>query len=215
MNCGEPLLEYAALGDSLSVGAGTMLFDPGFVEYYLQMSRNALQKRIKLYKFAKSGATTKDVLNMIQHPCVADAIRHADIITITAGGNDLIRAALTFLKEQNEDALFDAQFACTDNLSRILNAIDALVLEEEGPYIVRLVNLYNPFPGLPQAKEWIERFNTHIESFSDMRNLKVANIYDVFKGNEDRLLAADGIHPNGKGYYLMAEEMRKLGYESL
>ncbi|MGE7625346.1 hypothetical protein ACQKMD_20790 [Viridibacillus sp. NPDC096237] len=91
------LLRYLAIGDSLTVGIGVLFLDPGFVEYYRGLSQQILKKSVFYKKCARSGATTEDVLIMLHFPSVTESVKYADIITITAGGGDLINAAKKFL----------------------------------------------------------------------------------------------------------------------
>jgi lysophospholipase L1-like esterase len=40
-------------------------------------------------------------------------------------------------------------------------------------------------------------------------------VYHAFLGREKELLFLDGIHPNPKGYKVIAEQMHQLGYVPL
>ncbi|MRX73911.1 spore gernimation protein [Bacillus lacus] len=211
----EKDLDYIALGDSLTVGTGVPFWQQGFAERYLVESRRVLCRPVRFYKFAKNGATAGEILEISKSPCVEKAIREADIITITAGGNDLIRAARLFLQTKEIGILNKALKECTVNISALLTHIDALIAECEGPYIIRMINLYNPFSGTPQADSGVQKFNQHINSFSSYKNVKVADIYSVFKGREKELLSEDGIHPNARGYSLMEKTVSALGYSPL
>ncbi len=81
--------------------------------------------------------------------------------------------------------------------------------------ILRLMNLYNPFIDIPIADEAIREFNSLINSFGRELNVKVADIYSVFKGNEKVLLSSGGVHPNSRGYYQIALAFSSLGYSLL
>jgi lysophospholipase L1-like esterase len=54
-------------------------------------------------------------------------------------------------------------------------------------------------------------FNGHLISFADDK-IAVTNLYTAFKGNEDELLSFDRVHPNPKGYQVIADELDELGY---
>ena len=204
-------LSYVALGDSLTVGIGTPFMDPGFVERYLRYSEIALQKSIYLNVFARRGATTGEVLSLVKNPGVTHTIKEAEFITITAGGNDLIQAALTFLKEKDQSVFYAALDQCTENLSAILKHIHSAKAGGT-PFMIRLVNLYNPLDEVEGSDIWVEKFNRHIESFAKDRHVKVADIFPLFNGNEDELLSADSIHPNAKGYEVIARAVANLGW---
>jgi len=201
---------YLAIGDSLTVGIGVPFLDPGFVEYYRGLSQQILKKSIFYQKHARSGATTEDILIMLHFPIVTEAINCADIITITAGGDDLINAAKEFLINKNEESVSHAINQSQNNYSKILERIRHL--DKQDQYILRLTNLYNPFPDIPIADEAIKAFNTSINRFGLEMNVKVADLYSIFKGNEKALLSKGGVHPNGEGYYQMALALSRLGY---
>ncbi|MGE7672886.1 GDSL-type esterase/lipase family protein [Lysinibacillus sp. NPDC094403] len=203
-------LRYLALGDSLTVGIGVLFLDPGFVEYYRSLSQQILKKHISYQKYARSGATTEDVLAMLDTPIVMEAVNCANIITITAGGDDLINAAKGYLINKNEKSISQAIKQSGNNISKILKKIHQL--DKQDKYILRLQNLYNPFIDIPIADEAIRAFNSLINSFGQELNVKVADIYSVFKGNEKFLLSPGGIHPNSRGYYQMALALSRLGY---
>lgn len=206
-------LRYLAIGDSLTVGIGVPFMDPGFVEYYRCLSQQILKKRISYQKFARSGATTEDVINMLNAPIVTEAVKCANIITITAGGDDLINAAKEFLINKNEDSIARAIKQSRNNISEILDRIHRL--DKQDQYILRLQNLYNPFSDIPIADKGIRAFNSSINSFGRELNVKVADIYSVFKGNEKSFISSGGVHPNSRGYYQMALALSKLGYSPL
>ncbi|MEH7387867.1 GDSL-type esterase/lipase family protein [Bacillus sp. JJ1521] len=177
------------------------------------MSQQIIKKPILYQKHARSGATTGDVLNMVNSPNVTEAIKCANIFTITAGGDDLINAAKQFLRNKNEENISQAIKLAQNNYSKILERIHKI--DKQDKYILRLTNLYNPFPDIPIADEEIKRFNSLINRFGRELNVKVADIYSVFKGNEKALLSKGGVHPNNKGYYQMALAIGRLGYSPL
>ena len=204
---------YLAIGDSLTVGIGVPFLDPGYVEYYRDLSQQILKRRILYQKCARSGATTADILTMIYSPIVTEAITCANIITITAGGNDLINAAKGYIRNKDEKIIYQTIKQLSDNYSKILERIHHL--DKQDQYIIRLTNLYNPFPEISIADEGIKAFNSLMSGFGREMNVKVADIYSVFKGNEETLLSKGGVHPNRKGYYQMAVALSRLGYSPL
>lgn len=206
-------IRYLAIGDSLTVGIGVPLLDPGFVEYYRYLSQQIFKRRIAYQKNARSGATSDDVLTMLNTPTVTEAVNCTNIITITAGGNDLINAAKEFLINKNEEGIAYAIKQTVNNISKILDKIHHL--DKQDKYILRLTNLYNPFPNIPIADEGIREFNSLMNKLGQESNVKVVDIYSVFKGNEKVLLPPGGVHPNGRGYYQIALALNKVGYSPL
>ncbi|HHW38332.1 MAG TPA: spore gernimation protein [Bacillales bacterium] len=207
------LFRYLALGDSLTVGVGVPIWDPGFVEYYRGVSQRIIKEPLLYQKYAISGATTEDVLNFTYSQIVTEAIKCANIITITAGGDDLINAARQFIMDENKEDILHAIKQSQKNYINLLERIHRM--DKQDKYIIRLMTLYNPFPDIPVVDEAIKRFNVLIKSFGRETNVKVADIYSVFKGNEQGLLSKGGVHPNSKGYYQMALDFSRLGYSPL
>lgn len=86
------MIRYLAIGDSLTVGFGA-LPSRGWVSRYRAETERLFRRPVVCRKAAKIGATSGEVLRMITR-MPGEWIARADIITITAGGNDLIRAAV-------------------------------------------------------------------------------------------------------------------------
>jgi lysophospholipase L1-like esterase len=207
------VIHYTAIGDSLTVGVGD-LFGGGFVPRYGRLIQERLRQQVVYDKMGMSGARTADILSLVSSDGRARAaLQNADIITLTAGGNDLVDAAKAYTVYQNEDVFRQALAECRQNFAGILSVIRQLKSGRK-PYLIRAVDLYNPSPSLPEAGLWIKLFNSHLESFED-GNLKVANIFILFQGRERELLSLDRFHPNGRGYSIIAEELHKQGYGPL
>lgn len=205
------MIKYAAIGDSLTVGVGDG-FGGGFVPRYGSLTQQSLKLPVVYDKIGVSGAATGDILAIVNRDSdVRFVLQAADIITITAGGNDLVDAAKAYLANQSKDTFMQALIQCRQNFGGIISAIRRLKSGRR-PYIIRAVDLYNPFPSFPEPIQWVNRFNQHLESFED-GNLKVANIYHLFQGKENELLSLDRFHPNARGYALIAEELHKQGYK--
>lgn len=206
----KPLI-YIALGDSLTVGIGS-LFNPGFVKRFALMAEKSLNKKVIPFIFAKNGAKTGDILKYLQQPFVQFVIRNSSIITISAGGNDLRKAAMTYFR-CGDDSVIEAAFKIREkNMTKILHIIKQLKCKKKNPYIIRMVDIYNPYPNIPLSDKWVRSFNKQLQSFEES-NIGVTNIQLGFYKREKQLLSIDRLHPNGKGYQLIAEELDKLGYD--
>lgn len=206
---------YVALGDSLSVGVGVSLFSPGFVQRYRQMAEMKLEEQVVVKTFAHPGFQTSDILLELKEELIREKIKLADIITITAGGNDLIKAAKKFLQDQDTHNFFTALKKSTENFVEIMNQIHQLKKSSAKPYIIRIVNLYNPFPNEPIAAKWIKRFNQQLKTFVVKNTIAIVQIDKIFKDYETEYLALDGIHPNDIGHERIAESIHRLGYGEL
>lgn len=208
------VLTYAAIGDSLTVGIGACP-GGGMVPQYRSMTENRLGRRVQNINLGMSGATTGELLRMAHgSSAVRHILAHADIITITAGGNDLIRAANHYAIQPNPEALGQALRQCRENYAKIVDSIRKLKAKHSRPYIIRAIDVYHPLPQVPEAAGWVQSLNLHIESL-ECGNFQVARIYSLFAGKEKELLSPDRIHPNAAGYRVMAQQMSLLGYRPL
>ncbi|MCZ0070237.1 GDSL-type esterase/lipase family protein [Bacillus sonorensis] len=206
-------LHYTALGDSLTVGVGAGLFEPGFVLRYKRKMEADIKQHVSLAVFAKSGLKTAEILSMLDQPFIRDQLEKAEAITITGCGNDLLQSLDDYEQEKDEHVFLEASSHCQENYSAMLKKIKDIKGEENPRYFVRLLNLYNPFPEIELAEKWILSFNSHLRQLESAPHIKVVDTYSVFKGHEEEYLSFDNIHPNCRGYEAIAEKLRASGYE--
>ncbi|TWK26014.1 Spore germination lipase LipC [Bacillus licheniformis] len=211
----EMMLQYTALGDSLTVGVGAGLFEPGFVQRYKRKMEVDLNEEVSLLVFAKSGLETSEILAMLNEPFIMEQVKKADVITITGCGNDLLQSLEIYEKEKDEHVFLEASSHCQKNYSGMLEKIRDIKGEKDTRYLVRLLNLYNPFPSIELADKWISGFNRHLKQLESAPQIKVIDTYAVFKGREKEYLSIDRVHPNSRGYEAMAEKLRAAGYGPL
>lgn len=210
----KKILAYTALGDSLTAGVGKPFFSPGFVQLFSRKMEEELDVRVKSAIFDRSGATSEQVLeSIVRHPYIQMKIKESDMITISAGGNDFINAVTSFLQNKDEGVFSAALDSCIQHLKQMIHEIIHLKTDEKSIYMVRLLNLYNPFPNEPLAVKWIAIFDSQLSKFSINSHVKVAPLHKAFAGREEELLAKDRIHPNGKGYEVIAASLAELGFE--
>ncbi|CAG7647516.1 SGNH/GDSL hydrolase family protein [Paenibacillus allorhizosphaerae] len=208
------MLVYAAVGDSLTVGVGAWP-GAGLVPQYRALASRAANAYVESMSFGMSGATTGDILRLVKfNPRLRFILARADIITLTAGGNDLIRAAKQYARKQDPLVFPEALRECREHYAELVNTIRALKASRGSRYIIRAADLYNPYPAVPEAALWVKRFNRHIDSLQ-CGNFKIASVYSPFVGREKELLSVDGLHPNKQGYRVIAEQMSRLGYRPL
>ncbi|GAA0370418.1 GDSL-type esterase/lipase family protein [Bacillus horti] len=206
-------LLYVAFGNSLTLGVGAG-YAPGFVQRYRCLAETELQRRVIGRIYARSGATAGEIATFLDSYQAEQAIKHASIITISAGGNDLILAAKHYLQTKDKSRFTQALSESQAAVAKMLTIISTIKATQAKPYIIRLLGLYNPLPEIALGDKWVQAFNSGLHGFSN-KNIRVANVFSAFKGNERELLSQDRVHPNAKGYEVIANTLHQLGYAPL
>lgn len=210
----KPFLIYTALGDSLTKGRGAFL-SPNFVQSYAQMAQEVFNKQVVIHNYSKGGLTSEQILSMFSDPGIRYAIYHSDLLTITAGGNDLLKAGKRFILSRNGSVLNRASNKAIKNIEKMIDEISSIKSYTKAPYLIRIVDLYNPVPKVQDSDYWIRLFNYKLKKKFTRKNIAVTNIHPKFKKEKKKFLSVDGLHPNKLGYRTIAESLHQLGYEPL
>lgn len=205
-------LNIVALGDSLTSGYGDNSGNGGYVkvlEYSLGLQRGI--GNITISNLAKGGLYSDQLIKELNNGTVQEFITEADYILLTIGGNDLMRVAKENIFSLTSEPFEKGNLSFTANLNIIVNKI-----KFHNPNAkLFFVGIYNPFSSLfasvPEIDLIIENWNEGTDNvLSKYENTYFIPISDLFKGNEDRYLFADYIHPNEEGYKQLAN--RVLSY---
>ncbi|WP_168928831.1 SGNH/GDSL hydrolase family protein [Paenibacillus dokdonensis] len=207
-------IPYTAVGDSLTVGFGAMPGN-GFVPVYRGMAERRVGEFVSYENLGINGLTSSELYaNMKRSSQFRNSLKEAQIITISIGGNDLIRAAKSASSQNIAQHFNKALSQCQSNFSGIMQTLNQLKSGSRTPYIVRAVGLYNPFPQVDAATQWVQQFNRYING-NWGGSYAAAEIFSAFYGREHELLSFDHLHPNGRGYKVIAEQLNRLGYYPL
>ncbi|MDR6549747.1 GDSL-type esterase/lipase family protein [Paenibacillus qinlingensis] len=202
----EKRIQYLAFGDSLTVGYGAEE-GHGFVSVYRQRLECLLNVPVTLRHAGTNGATTAQLLETIESDQqLQKDIQEATLITITAGGNDLIQAAIPFFYNGDNSVLKTALQTYESNYRKLISQIEKLRQGIKTPYLLALIGLYNPLPQIPDAAYWVQRFNLFLRKL-EQPHIQVVQVYDAFVGQAALFLAEDAIHPNELGYEKVANQL--------
>lgn len=204
-------LHYVALGDSLAAGQTP---DRKIGTSYTDMIAQKLKGDGVLGSFTKEfavpGYTTAEVLRDMQKPEQQQAIMKADIITISAGANDLLK--LVKVNDQTGKTDFDpvavaaAMQKLQQNIGAILTQINTINPEAH----VYVMGYYFPYPHMqddskPDLIKVSKYINQTLESLSKAAGAQFVPVYDKFGEDAKELLPnPKDIHPNEAGYQKMA-----------
>ncbi|WP_187128438.1 GDSL-type esterase/lipase family protein [Brevibacillus massiliensis] len=206
-----PPIHYTAIGDSITVGIGA-LFNYGFAYQYRDALKKDLQARIVFQNAGKSGITSRELLQLLRKKTeLQKAVASAQVITCSIGGNDLLQASNHFFT-RSQEAVFERAFQnFRNNLEDIHDAIKRIKSDASSPYMIRYLDLYNPFPDMKFAVKWVKRFNGAFDGLID-KQTAIAPVYAAFLGQETHLLFLDHKHPNMEGHRVIARAVQQLGY---
>jgi len=199
-------IHYVAWGDSLTVGYGAPP-GGGFAPLFRKQVEQALQTSVQLVNAGRTGATTGQQLAALESdPKLQEQIQEAELITITAGGNDLIQAAIPYFYSNNTDHLKHALHAYAVNYSKLLACIESLQAAAVRPRLIVLIGLYDPLPQVADAAYWVGRFNLFLRKLRKP-HVRVVQVKKAFDGKTGEYLSEDYIHPNQNGYAAIAARL--------
>lgn len=202
-------LDYLVLGDSVALGKGSVK-ESGY-GYWVAEYLKGEGIDVHLDNRAVSGQTSDQLLRSLDDGDLLTRIRESDLISITIGGNDLLKEVL---RSGNPfDALMDFRHIKArylDNLEAILERIRKV--NAHAPVLI--TSLYNPVepeePYFQIARKLLDQWNEGMKEVA--RNYPATAVIDVDRRllPDDRNWLADEIHPNDRGYQLMAEGLLEI-----
>jgi lysophospholipase L1-like esterase len=204
-------LDYVALGDSLAAGVGARR---GYVDRYAEHLRADTGARVRVVNLGVSGQTSLQLLHALRKvPATRRALRGAEVVTFNIGINDLGQArgsygAGTCGGAQGERCLRRAVEALESNWDAIVREISTLRPADEA--VIRTTGLgYTPrAEGV--FEPYLREVTRHIATSAADNGIPYAEV----RLREEEM-GQDGVHPNDRGYRVMAERLRTLGYEPL
>ncbi|MCT4433166.1 GDSL family lipase [Lactococcus cremoris] len=220
-------VSYAALGDSLTEGVGDATGQGGFVPLFAKEIENSTGGSVSSQNFGKAGDTSTQIYNrMMKSKKITDGLKKANIITITIGGNDVlkvIRDNVTKLSSMTEKDFVKQEELYQARVKKLLDKI-----REDNPQAqIYVLGIYNPFylnfPDLTVMQNVIDSWNTATAGVvSQEKNTYFIPINNLlYKGSGDKqaveadsstsavannlLYTEDHFHPNNIGYQIMAD----------
>ncbi|MDR2834390.1 MAG: SGNH/GDSL hydrolase family protein [Streptococcaceae bacterium] len=222
------VLNYFAIGDSLTEGVGDSTGNGGFVPILANLIQGDYQGLIvEAANFGISGNTSNQILQRLPNEEIQASIKKADFVTMTVGANDILRVVSRKFPDLTVSDFDQPRVQYKARLQRILNEIREL--NPDVPIFV--LGIYNPFylnfPTLTAMQDVIDSFNDGTKNvLNHMDNTFFIPINALlYKGidgkvgvaesigrniTNDALYAGDNFHPNDIGYRLMAKAVYEV-----
>lgn len=189
-------------GDSITYGEYDGVFG-GWVDI---LKRYALQKfhegngdELILYNLGIGGETTEGLLKRMHHELSARNSPDGNLVFISYGANDLaIKEGLQIVNtEQFKNNIKTAvQFA--KQFSNDIYLVSILPFSRKVDGVVAS-------SGKLRTNEEVAVYNQILKDIAVGESLTYIDFYSAFVEDKEFLLSADGVHPNEKGYGMMAE----------
>lgn len=210
-------VDYLALGNSLAAGQTPYKeIGNGYPDYIAEKLDEIDYLQDFTDSFAVPGYTSADVLEDIENNVEIDDvsiqqfIKKAEIITLDAGANDLLKeisitpSGISLDPDKIGETIDDVN----SNLKKILRKIKKLNPKAE----VYVMGYYNPFPYLPdqlqeQLLPLLDALNGKIKDAAKDEKATFVPTADVFAENFQTFLPNPrDIHPSAEGYQAIADE---------
>lgn len=200
--------DYLVLGDSIAYGSG--LSNPVEAVYGKIVADT---HGFNYTNYSVPGHTTSNLLARLEKEEVIAAVKDAEIISISIGGNNFLMSDLLGLMA---DALIKSDYSEMDKIAEgfytEFSEIMDVINENNPDAIVLMQTLYNPQSGKirPVYGEGQKRLNEMVNKYNDEHpgEIIIVEVGEAL-GEDMDCFAADDIHPSAKGNRLIAEEILK------
>jgi lysophospholipase L1-like esterase len=194
-------LHYLVLGDSVALGKGA---SHGYAEDVADRLKQ-LHLPVQLDNEGVSGQTSSQLWVALHEPGMKRKIRKADLISVTIGGNDVLKAAL---KQSNPWEALASFNEIRDDFVNHLGRILTWIRHENPGAIVLVTSLYNPVPPdtlyFPLVEKLLNSWNRALSQTVSAHPGCIVISIDRRLNPEHRDWLADQIHPNNRGHRLIA-----------
>lgn len=198
-----------ALGDSLTDGVGDEYSQDGYVG---RLADSLLAwpsiSDVDVDNRGKRGRRSDQLLKLVKKGHYDEELQEAQLISLTMGGNDVMKVVKQDLFNLKRDAFDKELRAYKERYSKIVEGIRA-----KNPTVpILLIGFYNPFSIVTnEANEFdtiITEWNNVIEEVASKdSNACYVSVEDLFDSNEELVYHTDFFHPNAKGYEKMTERI--------
>ena len=178
---------YTALGDSIARGVGaTALY--GYVDHFRDhlMARH---RAVLLVNAAIPGMSSGDLLLQLRtDPLARAAVRHADVLTVSIGGNNLLPCAADNYETVDPACAAAGVAAFQRDWPQVLAEIRSGIGSRA---VLYAMTLYNPYPGdhsnYAVAESYIEQLNATIRDagYTAGYRYAYAEVHGAFQGQAD------------------------------
>ncbi|WP_454045307.1 SGNH/GDSL hydrolase family protein [Chryseobacterium sp. Marseille-Q8038] len=189
-------------GDSITYGEYDGVFG-GWVDilkrYALQQFHEGNGDELILFNLGIGGETTEGLLKRIPHELDARNSPDGNVVFLSYGANDL--AVKEGIQMVNPEKFRSNIKKAVEHARRFSNEI----------YLVSILPFSQKIDGVmvssgkKRINEDVVAYNQILKNIAAEDSLTYIDFYSAFLDDKEILLSSDGVHPNEKGYGMMAE----------
>lgn len=202
-------VKIVSVGDSLTQGVGDSTNRGGYVPYLEELLEKDKSVNDALFdNFGIRGNRSDQLLKKLASNEVRAAVKEADYVIVTIGGNDVMKVVRENFSSLNLKAFSQQRKVFEKNLQEVL----ATVRNDNPNSKIILVGLYNPFfkwfADIREINEIIGEWNRASQDvLMKYPNTYFVEIADLFYDEGENILHTDYFHPNDHGYELIANRI--------
>ncbi|WP_314059457.1 SGNH/GDSL hydrolase family protein [uncultured Vagococcus sp.] len=236
----KQLLNFVAIGDSLTEGVGDTTKAGGYVPLLKQgISEETGIDAIHSDNFGKAGDRSDQILKRIKkNEDIQKGLKNADFITLTVGGNDLMKVIKSEFMNDISYETFDKPL---EEFKKQLSLLIAEIRSYNSKAPIYLMGIYNPFylsfQEVSEMQDIVTLWNDGAkEAIRDEKRVYFIPINDsLYKGlngeigigkttdsstssaeatMNNLISEVDNFHPNNLGYQIMANAFKDKMFET-
>lgn len=202
-------VQYIAFGDSLTRGIGDETKMYGYSGRLAEiLERWPAITEVELDNRGKNGRRSDQLLALLQKGHYDEELPQADFMTITLGGNDVMKVVKSDLFSLKKE-MFDKELMYFAQRYRNIIA-EIRTRNSEAPIL--LIGFYNPFSIITDEytpfETIVNEWNDTIQQIAiDDVNACFVPISDLFVTNKGMVYHTDFFHPSASGYEQMTERI--------
>ncbi|UTX49996.1 GDSL-type esterase/lipase family protein [Chryseobacterium sp. MA9] len=189
-------------GDSITYGEYDGVFG-GWVDilkrYALQQFHEGNGDELILFNLGIGGETTEGLLKRIPHELNARNSADGNIVFLSYGANDLaIKEGVQIVDPEKFKNNMSTAIAHAKEFSNEIYLVSILPFSQKIDGVV-------VSSGKLRTNREVVVYNQILKDLASEHSLGYIDFYAAFLEDKEILLSADGVHPNEKGYGMMAE----------
>lgn len=223
-------LKLTAVGDSLTYGVGDATNNGGFVGLTQADLEATGQYQVTTKNYGVSGNTSTQILSRINKQAkIRTDLKQANIITVTAGGNDLMHVLQQHFLSLSEKEITAGSTAFQKHLTTLLTTIR----KENATAPIYVFGIYNPFyvyfPKMTamtnSVSAWNQATQKTLQGFQHVYYIDIDKVLsngetvankasakealkEATSGDGNPLIfSQDHFHPNNAGYAQMTKQL--------